>query len=245
MYMISKREVKYIQSLCQKKQREADQLFLVEGEKAVDELLRSSWTIRQIYATPEWITSHSGVTVPITTVNEGQIQEMSALVTARNVLALVEMKEKQSPVVDMPGITLILDAIQDPGNFGTMVRIADWFGVKQIIASENCADIYNPKVIQASMGSFVRVLPAYTDLKNWLQQYPHTIMGALLNGISVYEVAPIATLALIIGNEGKGIHDSLLPLVSQPVSIPRLGGAESLNAAVATGILISHLVCPK
>lgn len=243
--MVSKREVKYIQSLCQKKHREADQLFLVEGEKAVDELLTSNLSIRQIYATPEWIDAHNGIPVPVSAVNEGQIQEMSALVTARSVIALVEMPEKKPPVSDMPGITLVLDAIQDPGNFGTIIRIADWFGVQQIIAGENCADIYNPKVIQASMGSFVRVLPIYTDLQNWLRQYPHTIMGALLNGISIYEIKPISSMALIIGNEGKGIQDSLLPYVNQSVSIPRIGSAESLNAAVATGILLSHLVYPQ
>ncbi|MBU3744816.1 MAG: RNA methyltransferase [Sediminibacterium sp.] len=242
--MISKREVKYIQSLCQKKQRLADRLFLVEGEKPVDELLKSSWTIRQIYATPEWIAARAGLTVPVTVVNEGQIQEMSALVTARSVIALVEMQEEQPAIAEIPGITLVLDAIQNPGNFGTIVRIADWFGVRQIIASENCADMYNPKVIQASMGSFVRILPIYTDLQFWLQQYPYPIMGAVLNGNSIYEVAPVQSAALIIGNEGKGIRDALLPLIKQPVSIPRMGGAESLNAAVATGILLSHLIQP-
>jgi len=240
--MISKREVKYIQSLCQKKQRVADRLFLVEGEKGVEELLKSNWTIRQIYATPEWIGSHAGIAVPVTAVNEEQIQEMSALVTARAVIAVVEMRDEQPPVVDMPGITLLLDGIQDPGNFGTIVRIADWFGVKQMIASENCADIYNPKVIQACMGSFLRVLPVYVNLQHWLEAYPYPVMGAVLNGKSIYKVAPVESAALIIGNEGKGIQDALLPFIKHPVSIPRIGGAESLNAAVATGILLSHLV---
>ena len=222
----------------------ADRLFLVEGEKAVDELLTSSWVIRQIYATPEWVDAHAGISVPVTVVNEGQIQEMSTLVTARTVIALVAMRDEQPPVIDMPGITLVLDAIQDPGNFGTIVRIADWFGVRQIIAGDNCADIYNPKVIQASMGSFVRVLPVYTNLSDWLQHYPHTIMGAVLHGNSIYKVAQVSSAALIIGNEGKGIQDALLPFIQQPVSIPKIGGAESLNAAVATGIILSHLIQP-
>lgn len=206
------------------KQRVAEQLFLVEGEKAVEEVLKSSWTIRHLYATPEWIASGASLHLPVTAVNPSQIQEMSSLTTARNVIALVEMREEQPVSNDMPGITLVLDAIQDPGNFGTIVRIADWFGVRQIIAGTTCADIYNPKVIQASMGSFLRVLPVYTDLQHWLQQYPHPIMGAVLNGNSIYSVAPVTTAALIIGNEGKGIQDALLPFIQHPVSIPRLGG---------------------
>lgn len=240
--MISKREVKYIQSLCQKKQRLADRLFLVEGEKAVDEVVKSSWTIRNIYATPDWIESRAGIAVPVSVASEEQIQEMSSLVTARKVIALVEMKNDQPPLNTVPGITLVLDAIQDPGNFGTIVRIADWFGVRQIIAGESCADIYNPKVIQATMGSFVRILPIYTNLQDWLQQYPHPILGAVLNGTSIHQIEPVSSAALLIGNEGKGIQDALVPFIQRPVSIPKLGGAESLNAAVATGILLSHLV---
>lgn len=239
--MISKREVKYIQSLCQKKQRLADRLFIVEGEKAVDELLLSQWEVKQIYATAFWKATHEGVSVPVNEATMEQLQQMSGLVTARNVLALVQMPPEPEVASDPQNLTLVLDTIQDPGNMGTLIRIADWFGISHIIASPTSADEYNPKVVQASMGSFLRVRVLYTELEPWLRGYPHPIMGAMMKGKSIFEVQPIQPAALIIGNEGKGISDQLIPLIEVPVSIPRLGGAESLNAAVASGILLSYL----
>ena len=240
-YMISKREVKYIQSLCHKKQRVADRLFIVEGEKAVDELLQSNWEIKQIYATASWKSDHEQVSAPVEVATMEQIQQMSGLNTARNVLALVQMPPDLEPMAAPAGLTLVLDTIQDPGNMGTLLRIADWFGIKQIIASDSSADCYNPKVVQASMGSFLRVRVQYTDLGHWLHNYPHPIIGAMMQGTAVYDVKPVLPAALLIGNEGKGISEALIPLMSASVSIPRLGGAESLNAAVATGILLSYL----
>lgn len=239
--MISKREVKYIQSLCHKKQRVADRLFIVEGEKAVDELLQSNWGVKQIYATASWKADHEQVSASVEVATMEQLQQMSGLITARNVLALVQMPSEPELMADPVGLTLVLDTIQDPGNMGTLLRIADWFGIKQIIASESSADCYNPKVVQASMGSFLRVTVHYTDLGDWLQHYPHPIIGAMMQGTAVYDVKPVLPAALLIGNEGKGIAEALQPYISNSVSIPRLGGAESLNAAVATGILLSYL----
>ena len=239
--MISKREVKYIQSLCHKKQRVADRHFIVEGEKAVDELLQSNWAIKQIYATAGWKDNHEQVSTLVEVATIEQIQQMSGLSTARNVLALVQMPPDSELRAAPAGLTLVLDTIQDPGNMGTLLRIADWFGIKQIIASESSADCYNPKVVQSSMGSFLRVTVHYTNLLLWLQSYPHTIMGAMMEGTAIYDVKPVLPAALLIGNEGNGITEALLPFISTSVSIPRLGGAESLNAAVANGILLSHL----
>jgi TrmH family RNA methyltransferase len=239
--MLSKREVKYIQSLCQKKHRTEERLFLVEGEKAVAELLRSDWQVRQVYATTDWINSHADLSIPVLAADEDQIQQMSGLRSARSVLALVEMPTPQPIPLQPDGFSLVLDTIQDPGNMGTLLRIADWFGIQHIIASEDSADLYNPKVIQSSMGSFLRVQVSFTSLADWLRQYEAPVMGAVLNGKSVYEESPREQAALIIGNEGNGIHSELHSLIRIPVSIPRLGGAESLNAAVATGILLSYL----
>lgn len=239
--MVSKREVKYIQSLCQKKHRLQERLFIVEGEKAVEELLQSNWQVRQIYANGEWIHTHDKITVPVEEAGEGQLQQMSGLQSARSVLALVEMPPPIEIPLNPTGFTLVLDTVQDPGNMGTLLRIADWFGVRQIIAGEHAADLYNPKVIQSSMGSFLRVQVSYTSLKNWLEQYQSPVLGAVLDGSSVYEEASVEQAALIIGNEGHGIHSELLPFITRPISIPRLGKAESLNAAVATGILLSYL----
>jgi TrmH family RNA methyltransferase len=151
------------------------------------------------------------------------------------------MPPDPEPITAPAGLTLVLDTIQDPGNMGTLLRIADWFGIKQIIASDSSADCYNPKVVQASMGSFLRVTVHYTHLGQWLQSYPHPIMGAMMEGMSIYDVKSVLPAALLIGNEGKGISEALLPLISTSLHIPRLGGAESLNAAVATGILLSYL----
>lgn len=239
--MISKREVKYIQSLCQKKHRLQERLFIVEGEKAVEELLQSKWQVRQLYAGSEWIRNHDSVAVPVEEAGEEQLQQMSGLQSARSVLALVEMPSPGEVPSHPAGFTLVLDTLQDPGNMGTLLRIADWFGIRQIIAAEHSADLYNPKVIQSSMGSFLRVQVHYTSLKEWLGQYQSPILGAVLDGQSVYEQPTVEQAALIIGNEGHGIHPELMPYITRPISIPRLGKAESLNAAVATGILLSYL----
>jgi TrmH family RNA methyltransferase len=239
--MVSKREVKYIQSLSQKKHRVQERLFIVEGEKAVEELLLSNWQVRRIYASGEWMHTHDQVSVPVEEAGEEQLHQMSGLQSARSVLALVEMPDPCEVPAQPKGLTLVLDTVQDPGNMGTLLRIADWFGIRQIIAGEHAADLYNPKVIQSSMGSFLRVQVSYTPLKNWLEQFQSPIWGAVLDGPSVYEQASVEQAALIIGNEGHGIHPELLPFITQPISIPRIGRAESLNAAVATGILLSYL----
>jgi TrmH family RNA methyltransferase len=239
--MVSKREVKYIQSLCQKKHRAEERLFIVEGEKAVEELIQSDWTIRQLYAAADWMAAHLSLNLPVQEASEEQLQQMSGLRSARAVIALVEMPNQQELPLQPDGFTLVLDQLQDPGNMGTILRIADWFGIQTIVASESCADLYNPKVIQSSMGSFLRVQVHYTDLAAWLEQYRAPILGAVLTGESVFMASPHERAALIIGNEGQGIGQQLLPFIQEPVSIPRLGKAESLNAAVATGILLSYL----
>jgi TrmH family RNA methyltransferase len=239
--MVSKREVKYIQSLCQKKHRAEERLFIVEGEKAVEELIQSDWTILQLYAAADWMAAHLSLNLPVQEASEEQLQQMSGLRSARAVIALVEMPNQQELPLQPDGFTLVLDQLQDPGNMGTILRIADWFGIQTIVASESCADLYNPKVIQSSMGSFLRVQVHYTDLTAWLEQYRAPILGAVLTGESVFMASPHERAALIIGNEGQGIGQQLLPFIQEPVSIPRLGKAESLNAAVATGILLSYL----
>ncbi len=136
---------------------------------------------------------------------------------------------------------MVLDGIQDPGNFGTIIRIADWFGIKQIVASEDTVELYNPKVIQSTMGSFLRVNVWYQPLPGFLQSAGIPVYGALLNGKNMHGEPPVTEGLLVIGNESKGISKELLPFISHPITIPRLGGAESLNAAVAAGIIVSHL----
>lgn len=242
--MLSKNEAKYIQSLFHKKQRDALNLFIVEGVKGVDELLNSSMQVQKIYALDNW--EHPKMhKAPIVRISESALQQVSALQTPNKVLAIAAqpVMEVQPPVKGK--WILALDGIKDPGNMGTLIRIADWFGIQQIVASEDSVEFFNPKVIQSTMGSFARVAVGYTPLLQYLNQTDLPVLGALLNGNSIYQQPALKEGVLLIGNESNGISEALLPLISLPVSIPRIGGAESLNAAVAGGILLSHLLKPS
>ncbi|WP_026763809.1 RNA methyltransferase [Sediminibacterium salmoneum] len=242
--MLSKNEAKYIQSLFHKKQRDALNLFIVEGVKGVDELLNSSIQVQKIYALDNW--EHPKMhKAPIVRISESALQQVSALQTPNKVLAIAAqpVMEVQPPVKGK--WILALDGIKDPGNMGTLIRIADWFGIQQIVASEDSVEFFNPKVIQSTMGSFARVAVGYTPLLQYLNQTDLPVLGALLNGNSIYQQPALKEGVLLIGNESNGISEALLPLISLPVSIPRIGGAESLNAAVAGGILLSHLLKPS
>lgn len=215
-------------------------MFIAEGPKLVEELLASSFRIQRIYATENWIAPAS-VQGEIRRVTEDELQRLSALQTANQVLAVVEQQEPSDPVLK-GRLSLVLDGIQDPGNLGTIIRIADWFGITQIFAGEQSADLYNPKVIQSTMGSFVRVNVYYTDIVGILENAGLPVFGALLNGENVFEKGRIEEGLLVIGNESRGISEAVKQLVDHPLTIPRYGGAESLNAAVATGIILSHIV---
>lgn len=240
--MLSKNDAKYIQSLQHKKGRKEERAFIAEGVKLVDELLLSTFSVKKIFATPEWIAKNKVTYANIVEVNEQELKRISLLQTPHRVLAIVEQKN-QSPQISLKGqFTLLLDGIQDPGNLGTIIRIADWFGIKNIICSNDTAELYNPKVIQSTMGSFLRVNIVYKDVLPWLETVPVPVYGAVLNGKSINDAVPVKEGILIIGNEGNGIKKELLPFIQQPVTIPKSGGAESLNAAIATGIIVSHLL---
>ena len=239
--MLSRNEAKYIQSLGYKKQRNQEGLFLAEGVKLVEELLNSSYTIRKVYSVADWLKDNKQENVDMVEVNEMELQKLSSLQTPNKVVAVVQQKKAEAPKI-AGRISLVLDGIQDPGNLGTIIRIADWFGIKEIICSDDTADLYNPKVIQSTMGSFVRVNVWYGDLKQFLSNNKVPVYGTLLNGKSIYETTKPTEALLIIGNEGKGIRENILPFIKHPVTIPKIGAAESLNAGVATGIVLSHLV---
>ncbi len=239
--MLSKNELKYIQSLCQKKQRQAEGLFIAEGTKLAEELLKSHYPIRKIYATREW-ESPVALTTAFMEVTDEELKRISSLQTPNKVLIIAEQVPPAAEPDLSSGITLLLDGIQDPGNLGTLIRIADWFGVKQVIAGEHTAEMYNPKVIQSTMGSFIRVNVSYRSLEELLSSCKLPVYGALLKGNNVNSMKPITDGLLIIGNESKGISNELLPYITDPVTIPRMGGAESLNAAVAAGIILSRMI---
>ena len=238
--MLSKNEIKYIQSLCHKKQRQKDGLFIAEGSKLVDELIHSDYTVKKIYGTANWVRNHTAVVETIT-VSDLELEKISLLQSPNEVVAIaVQKKITVSPVLTQ-NLTIVLDGIQDPGNLGTIIRIADWFGIKQIIAGMDTVELYNPKVIQGSMGSFLRINMWYQSIEVLLKNSSVPVYGALLQGNNIHNQESITEGILVIGNESKGISEGLLPFIDHPVTIPRIGGAESLNAAVATGIILSHL----
>ena len=241
--MLSKNEVKSIQSLCHKKQRQQEGLFIAEGVKLVEEIIQSDYRVKKIFATEKWYAKNIKLKAITTAVTEDELARISSLQTPNQVLAIVH----QSTNVEQPllenKLTLVLDGIQDPGNMGTIIRNADWFGIEQIICSNNSVELYNPKVIQGTMGSFLRVKVWYYDITTILKNTKIPVYGALLEGKSLYSVQKPKEGIILIGNEGQGISKELLPLITSPITIPKIGGAESLNAAVATGIILSHLCC--
>ncbi len=240
--MVSKNEVKYIQSLYQKKNREAEQLFVAEGPKLVEELLQADFSIKTIYATAAWLEQHGSLPVAAREVQPEELARLSHQQTPNQVLAVVAQRAAGALPQLKQRLTLVLDGIRDPGNLGTIIRIADWFGITQIIAGDDTVELYNPKVIQSTMGSFIRVKLWYTQPDAVLANAGIPVYGALLQGKAVQQCAKVSEGLLVIGNESKGIRENLLPLITHAITIPRIGGAESLNAAVATGILLSHLV---
>jgi len=238
--MLSKNEVKYIQSLCHKKQRQEDGVFVVEGPKLTEELVKSEYRIRKIYAVKDWIEENTAID-SVQLVSEDELQRISNLQAPNKVLAIAEQPVITAKPLWHNTLSIMLDGIQDPGNLGTIIRIADWFGITQVICSMDTVELYNPKVIQGTMGSFTRVTTWYTDLEAMLPTIPVPVFGALLQGESIYNSTQPKEGIILIGSEGKGIRPNLLPFVTAPVTIPRMGGAESLNAAVATAIIVSHL----
>lgn len=246
--MLVKQKVKYIQTLGHKKFRQQEKLFVAEGPKLVNELLEEdAASVKEVYALKDWIDDNQkwlGKT-NVTEITPIELEKISQLTTPNTVLAIVQQYSNGGTGKSIPvknKITLALDNIQDPGNLGTIIRIADWFGIQQIVCSLDSADMYNPKVVQSTMGSIARVKVYYTDLEEWLSsQNDITIYAASLNGENVTTMEKIKEGIIIFGNESKGISTEISNLANYKLTIPQKGKAESLNVAVATGIILSHL----
>ncbi|MDQ2752845.1 MAG: RNA methyltransferase [Bacteroidota bacterium] len=238
--MLSKKEVKYIQSLSDKKNRDEEGVFIAEGPKLLDELLAAGLKAKTIYSTENRAKTNI-VADEIKKIDATELQRISHFEKATQTLGIF-YKKALPPYQLQHQVSLVLDGIQDPGNLGTIIRTADWFGIAQIFASPDTADCYNNKVVQGTMGSIARVSVYYLDLPLFLQEAKMPVLGALLKGENMYKTKPVREGLIVIGNESKGIRAEVLPFIQQAVTIPRIGGAESLNAAVATGILLSHLV---
>ena len=246
--MLSKRIVKYIQSLSHKKLRDEHAQFIAETTKVVSEFLSAKiFKCTIICADKIWLEENKALLKNILPdnifeVDEHLLQQISLLKTPNRVVAIFEKKlNNRKPEIEGK-LSLMLDDIRDPGNLGTIIRIADWFDTKNIICSENCADCYNPKVVQATMGSLARVAMFYTSLYSFIELNKNIkIYAAALSGMPLSEFKNINEGIILIGNESRGISEELLNMATQKITIPKFGHAESLNAAVATGIFLSHI----
>jgi TrmH family RNA methyltransferase len=242
--MVSKNQLKLISSLQQKKYRMANRLFIAEGHKVIGELLDSAYKLSAIYMTED-VFPDVGLQYK-TMVTESELKKMSALSTANNCLAIFEIPEQQRPTSG--GITIALDDIRDPGNLGTIIRLCDWFGIEEVVCSLETVDLYNPKVIQATMGSLARVNVTYTNLKEYLKQAAVPVFGTFMDGANIY-AQPLPERAIVIlGNEANGISSDIEKLVNRKLAIPRFGNlqkTESLNVATATAIILSEFCRSK
>jgi len=243
MMMITKSALKFIKSLQLKKNRIEHQCFLVEGTKSVQELLTSDFEIDLIAGVSSYLEEYAD-NIKGLNINEIKTNDISTVSSFKNnnsVIAVAKMREKSEVEISTTNYVLALDDVRDPGNLGTIIRIADWYGINQIIASTTTADFYNPKVISASMGSFSRVKMYYGDLQSMLQPYEGKIYGALMDGVALPEVTFATGGVIVMGNESVGISHEIRELVSERITIPRYGLAESLNVGIATAVICDRM----
>ena len=244
--MLSKAQNKYIRSLTQQKYRNEYKVFPAVGAKIVEEWLCSNVKVQMIIAVAGWLDKNTALIARhpeaiVHIVSDEELTILSGMQTPNQVMIVVPMPATAA-IPEINEWCIALDGIQDPGNMGTIIRIADWFGIKQIVCGANCVDIYNPKVVQSAMGSHLRVTIYDADLNVFLTEVTIPRIAATLGGDNIYTVNSPEAGVLIIGNESKGISAQILKHATQQVMIPRRGGAESLNAAVSTGILCALLI---
>jgi TrmH family RNA methyltransferase len=237
--MVSKNQIKLITGLHQKKHRFANQLFFAEGVKVIQELLQSNFELEHLYTTlNDFETVQSSKR---TLINEQELKKISALATPNSCLAVFKIPAENKTIDS--GLIIALDDIRDPGNLGTILRLCDWFGIKQIICSKETVDIYNPKVVQATMGSIARVNVNYLDLKTFITQTKLPVFGTFMDGENIYQSNLPQNGIIIMGNEANGISAEIEKIVTSRISIPRFGElqkTESLNVATATAIILSE-----
>ena len=234
---LSKNHLKLITSLSQKKYRHKYKLFIVEGLKVVQEFLNSSYELEILFSTE----SSFSYLDSFIEVSEQELKKISSLKTPNKVIALFKIPVQKNS--SSSGLIVALDAINDPGNLGTIIRLCDWFGIDQLLCSKETVDCYNTKVVQSSMGSLTRVAISYVDLKEYLTSVSIPVFIADMDGDNIYEMKPPTSAVLVMGNEANGISNSIKQIVSTKISIPRYGNSqltESLNVATATAILLSE-----
>ena len=234
--MLTKNQIKLIRSLSLKKNRQKHGLFIVEGEKLVNEVLSSDWEVEGIYATKEWLGENA------TIISNNDLSRISSLKTPNKVVAVVKIKKSSLHITS--NTVLALDGVKDPGNLGTIIRLADWFGVEDIICSDDCVDYLNPKVVQSSMGSFTRVNLHYTSLIDVFKKHSdYKLFMTVLNGTPLKEMTNTYKKIVVLGSESKGISEEVLKLGSEKITIPKseFSKAESLNVSIAAAIVLSSI----
>lgn len=256
--MLTRNKIKYLKELKEKKFRKEHGHFIAEGIKIVDEMIKGKFPVTTICATKDWLNKNSDIlptSIEVIEVSEDELKKISSFTTPQFVLAVASIPEKRFELTELKDqLALVLDNVKDPGNIGTIIRIADWFGIKNIICSPSSVELYNPKVIQATMGSFLRVNIYYEDLTSFLTTYHNSfptrkIYAAVMDGESIYSNTPEEKGLLVMGSESHGISKEVISLCTDKVLIPSHSSvfettndspAESLNVAVATAILCSE-----
>lgn len=238
--MLTAHKIKVFQSLDKKKFRQKYNLFLVEGNKTITELFNSNFKIKEIFSTDPQKLDRTDI--PLTHISDNELKKISFLQNPKDSVAVCYLNEEKK--MSDGNLQLVLDGIQDPGNMGTIIRLADWFGIEQIICSKDTVDFYNPKVIMASMGSFTRVNIVYTDLAEYLSQTENINIGTDMEGENIYSFNRPEKMNLVLGNEGNGMRPETEKLLEKSIMIPRFGksqSTESLNVSMAAGIILGQL----
>ncbi|MBA4277546.1 RNA methyltransferase [Flavobacterium sp.] len=237
--MVSKNQIKLITSLQQKKYRSINQLFFAEGIKVIQELVESNFELVHLYTTQNDFEEVSNDKKTI--ISENDLKKISALATPNTCLAIFKIPSEKK--TNESGLILALDSIRDPGNLGTILRLCDWFGIEQLICSKETVDIYNPKVVQATMGSIARVNVNYVDLESFIDKTKLAVFGTFMDGNNIYKTDLPQEGIIVMGNEANGISPELERLIKNRLTIPRFGTlqkTESLNVATATAIILSE-----
>jgi len=237
--MLTKNQIKYITQLKQKKFRDLNKVFVAEGFKVINELLNSTLQLEHIYTTKQLNFDFSKEFV--TEITEADLKKISSLTTPNDCLAVFKMKEDKLP--QNSGLKIALDNVRDPGNLGTIIRLCDWFGITDLVCSNETVDVYNTKVVQATMGSLTRVNIFYTNLAYYLKDTNEPVFGTFMDGTNIYKTDLPTNGIIVMGNEANGISAEIEDLVTAKIAIPRFGDlqqTESLNVATATAIILSE-----
>ncbi len=243
--MFSKNKSKFIKSLQIKKFRTEYKKFLVEGAKSTLELINSDYFINELFVTERFYQENSSIfsqrKLTVEIISESDLSSISTFASNNAAIAVATMKENNTISTAKNEFALVLDEVKDPGNLGTIIRIADWYGITKIICSETTVDFYNPKVISASMGSFTRASLYYCDLEKFLPTVQSPVYGADLEGENVHEYSFSPGGYLLMGNESEGLSTHVKKYITKKIHIPRYGQAESLNVAIATAIICDNI----